>query len=110
MHQCPCLTVVSVAQSTKDFIKGMGLGMIADQLADLKLGELLDTPPPGLDEAVAIAKEGTCPAPEIASACRPSWMPWIVSSRYAWNGSFEAFLKAKKRQSLVRSWSRCIAP
>lgn len=43
-------------QSTKDFISGMGLGMIADQLADLKLGELLDTPPPGLDEAVAIAK------------------------------------------------------
>ena len=34
----------------------MGLGMIANQLADLKLGELLDTPPPGLDEAVAIAK------------------------------------------------------
>ena len=43
-------------QSTKDFMSGMGLGMIADQLADLKLGELLDTPPPGLDEAVAIAK------------------------------------------------------
>lgn len=39
-----------------DFMKGMGLGMVADQLADLKLGELLDTPPPGLDEAVAIAK------------------------------------------------------
>ena len=34
----------------------MGLGMISEQLADLKLGELLDTPPPGLDEAVAIAK------------------------------------------------------
>lgn len=34
----------------------MGLGMLAGQLADLKLGELLDTPPPGLDEAVAIAK------------------------------------------------------
>ena len=34
----------------------MGLGMIADQLAELKLGELLDTPPPGLDEAVAIGK------------------------------------------------------
>lgn len=44
------------AQGTKDFIANMGLGMIADQLADLKLGELLDTPPPGLDEAVAIAK------------------------------------------------------
>lgn len=43
-------------QDRKDFLKGMGLGMIADQLAELKLGELLDTPPPGLDEAVAIGK------------------------------------------------------
>jgi arsenite-transporting ATPase len=34
----------------------MGLGMVADQLKELKLGELLETPPPGLDEAVAIAK------------------------------------------------------
>jgi arsenite-transporting ATPase len=34
----------------------MGLGMVADQLKELKLGELLDTPPPGLDEAVAISK------------------------------------------------------
>jgi hypothetical protein len=40
----------------QDFMRGMGLGMIADQLADLKLGELLNTPPPGLDEAVAVAK------------------------------------------------------
>lgn len=32
------------------------MGMVADGLADLKLGELLETPPPGLDEAVAIAK------------------------------------------------------
>lgn len=39
-----------------DFLSGMGLGMVADQLKDLKLGELLDTPPPGLDEAVAISK------------------------------------------------------
>jgi hypothetical protein len=30
--------------------------MVADQLKELKLGELLETPPPGLDEAVAIAK------------------------------------------------------
>ena len=43
-------------QGVKNFLGGMGLGMIANQLADLKLGELLDTPPPGLDEAVAIAK------------------------------------------------------
>ena len=41
-------------------MKGMGLGMIADQLANLKLGELLDTPPPGLDEAVAIVKVRHC--------------------------------------------------
>ena len=43
-------------QGAKDFLGGMGLGMLSGQLADLKLGELLDTPPPGLDEAVAIAK------------------------------------------------------
>ncbi|XP_073316237.1 ATPase GET3B-like [Primulina huaijiensis] len=40
----------------KDFMDGMGLGIIADQLGELKLGELLDTPPPGLDEAIAISK------------------------------------------------------
>ena len=38
------------------FLRSVGLGVFADQLADLKLGELLDTPPPGVDEAVAIAK------------------------------------------------------
>ncbi|KAH1191451.1 ATPase ARSA1 [Glycine max] len=42
----------------KDFMDGMGLGMIADQLGELKLGELLDSPPPGLDEAIAISKAG----------------------------------------------------
>ena len=40
----------------RDFLGGFGLGALADQLADLRLGDLLDTPPPGLDEAVAIAK------------------------------------------------------
>ncbi|XP_012064762.1 ATPase GET3B isoform X2 [Jatropha curcas] len=35
---------------------GMGLGMLADQLGELKLGELLDTFPPGLDEVIAISK------------------------------------------------------
>jgi arsenite-transporting ATPase len=38
------------------FLSSIGLGVFADQLADLRLGELLDTPPPGVDEAVAIAK------------------------------------------------------
>jgi arsenite/tail-anchored protein-transporting ATPase len=39
-----------------DLLDGLGLGGVANQLKDLKLGELLDTPPPGVDEAVAIAK------------------------------------------------------
>lgn len=43
-------------QEVKDALGGFGLGAIVDQLAELKLGELLDTPPPGFDEAVAIAK------------------------------------------------------
>jgi arsenite-transporting ATPase len=45
-----------VCVQAADFLSGMGLGMVADQLKELKLGELLETPPPGLDEAVAIAK------------------------------------------------------
>ncbi|CAI9105020.1 OLC1v1003848C2 [Oldenlandia corymbosa var. corymbosa] len=40
----------------KNFMDSMGLGMLSQQLEDLKLGELLDTPPPGLDEAMAISK------------------------------------------------------
>ena len=30
--------------------------MVTQQLKELSLGELLDTPPPGVDEAIAIAK------------------------------------------------------
>ncbi|XP_044461129.1 ATPase GET3B-like isoform X2 [Mangifera indica] len=40
----------------KDLMDGMGLGLLLEQLGELKLGELLDTPPPGLDEAIAISK------------------------------------------------------
>ncbi|KAI8464936.1 MAG: ArsAB family transporter: arsenite [Monoraphidium minutum] len=43
-------------QGLNDFLDGLGLGVIAAQLKDLSLGELLDTPPPGVDEAIAIAK------------------------------------------------------
>lgn len=49
-------TAAAAAIQAAGFLSGLGLGMVADQLKDLKLGELLDTPPPGLDEAVAIAK------------------------------------------------------
>ncbi|KAK9279985.1 hypothetical protein L1049_013669 [Liquidambar formosana] len=45
-----------VAGGVKDLMDSMGLGMLVDQLGELKLGELLDTPPPGLDEALAISK------------------------------------------------------
>ncbi|KAL6766249.1 RTA3 [Auxenochlorella protothecoides x Auxenochlorella symbiontica] len=42
---------------TLDAVLGsVGLGSLAEQLKDLNLGELLDTPPPGVDEALAIAK------------------------------------------------------
>jgi hypothetical protein len=41
-----------------DFLDNVGLGMITQQLKELSLGELLDTPPPGVDEAIAIAKVG----------------------------------------------------
>ena len=43
-------------KGVKDFMGSMGLGGVLEQLEDLKLGELLDTPPPGLDEAIAITK------------------------------------------------------
>ena len=34
----------------------IGLGNIMDSLGDLKLGDILKYPPPGLDEAAAISK------------------------------------------------------
>ena len=34
-----------VSSGAKDFMSSVGLGGLADQLGDLKLGELLDTPP-----------------------------------------------------------------
>ncbi|CAM8975681.1 unnamed protein product [Rhodiola kirilowii] len=40
----------------KNFMDSMGLGMLGDQLGDLKLGELLENPPPGMDEAIAVSK------------------------------------------------------
>ena len=48
---------------------GFGLGSVVEQLADLKLGELLDSPPPGFDEAVAISKVGGWPSMGFAGLC-----------------------------------------
>jgi len=46
----------NTAEGIQDFLGSVGLGGIYESLVELKLGELLDTPPPGLDEAVAISK------------------------------------------------------
>jgi arsenite-transporting ATPase len=46
----------AAAGAASSLLSGLGLGGVMEQLADLKLGELLSTPPPGLDEAVAVAK------------------------------------------------------
>ena len=51
---------------------GFGLGGLVEQLADLQLGELLNSPPPGFDEAVAIAKV----SPSVDDSARgmpPGW-------------------------------------
>ncbi|XP_004506046.1 ATPase GET3B-like [Cicer arietinum] len=40
----------------KSLMESMGLGAVANQLGDLKLEELLNTPPPGTDEIIAISK------------------------------------------------------
>ncbi|XP_031399648.1 ATPase ARSA1-like isoform X2 [Punica granatum] len=40
----------------KDLMDSMGLGAMFDQLGDLKFEELMDNPPPGMDEIVAISK------------------------------------------------------
>jgi len=40
----------------KQVLDALGMGQVAEQLKDLQLGDLLDTPPPGVDEAVAISK------------------------------------------------------
>lgn len=60
-------------QSVQDVLGGLGLGAIAGQLADLQLGELLDTPPPGLDEAVAIAKVCLCAKFSYSTVSACSW-------------------------------------
>lgn len=43
-------------KGVQDFMGSFGLGGLAKQLEELKLGELLDTPPPGFDEVVALSR------------------------------------------------------
>ena len=51
-----CAKSAELTKGASDLMGSGGLSGISDSLQDLKLGELLDTPPPGLDEAIAIAK------------------------------------------------------
>lgn len=44
------------AAEMQSFLGNVGMAGVYETLVELKLGELLDTPPPGLDEAVAISK------------------------------------------------------
>lgn len=80
---------------------GLGLGVIANQLADLQLGELLDTPPPGLDEAVAIAK------------VRPFGFFWVCLCFEPCKWSWPAHLglsmarPAMGVKNLMHIWSSC---
>ena len=50
------IDIPEVLCQVNDFLAGIGLGAVGDQLKDLRLSELLDTLPPGVDEAVAISK------------------------------------------------------
>ena len=61
LSQSQTAELCGVPIQTSDFLAGMGLGAIGDQLKDLRLSELLDTLPPGVDEAVAISKARPLP-------------------------------------------------
>ncbi|KAI4322291.1 hypothetical protein L6164_022001 [Bauhinia variegata] len=43
------------SNGVKNLMQSMGLGMIVEQLGELKLEELLHSPPPGMDEILAIS-------------------------------------------------------
>lgn len=62
----------------KDLMDGMGLGLLLEQLGELKLGELLDTPPPGLDEAIAISKGTSCQVMQFLESQEYSMFTRIV--------------------------------
>jgi len=48
----------------EDLLDDLGIGGLTDQFKDLNLAELLENPPPGIDEAVAVSQvsySGICP-------------------------------------------------
>lgn len=51
---------VSGADGLESMLGDVGLGLFNEQIKELKLGELLENPPPGSDEAVAIASVRPC--------------------------------------------------
>ena len=59
-HFCRCVVTRTTFRLSIRCVQGVldkfGMGKLMDQLSELGLDELLNTPPPGLDEAIAIAK------------------------------------------------------
>ena len=88
-------------EGAKGFMQGMGLGMVVEQLADLKLGELLDTPPPGLDESVAIAK---------VCYCNRMYLSWGVGGAKVKEGFLTICLYWTTRRSVVAFNCRASLP
>lgn len=52
----PFVTLGQGKRDVEEAASSFGLSGALSQLSELKLGELLNTPPPGFDEAAAIAK------------------------------------------------------
>lgn len=58
------------------------------KLGELKLGELLDTPPPGLDEAIAISKVSTYDSSFSLGSLFPTLCAW-AARKHPCMGTFE---------------------
>ena len=46
-----------------DLLDDLGIGGLSDQIKELNLAELLEHPPPGIDEAVAVSQVSASSAP-----------------------------------------------
>ena len=54
--ECAEKYVMTPSVCLQNLLDKFGAGQLMEQLSELKLDELLSTPPPGLDEAIAISK------------------------------------------------------
>lgn len=49
-------TMIKDAALGEDLLDDLGIGALSDQIRELNLAELLENPPPGIDEAVAVSQ------------------------------------------------------